>query len=241
MKGEQDRAPAGAGPIVVLAAAGSGGLITATMVRGTHVMNVTPFQLRRRASTMVNQTVIDARFWSDQIAAIARNRDVDSFMRIYDYFFPRLHRYLLGLGLSEAQGQELVQETMLRLWRRADLFDPARASLSTWLFRIARNLYIDHARGEPAAWVPIEEGADWLEEQAASHLDHSAESFTDQANLKRAIDELSAVQARLIRMSYFESKSHSEIAKELGMPLGSVKSHLRRAFSKLQSSMRSTP
>lgn len=211
------------------------------MVRGKHVMNVTPLRARRRVSNIVNQTAVDARFWSEQIAAVARNRDVDSFMRIYDYFFPRLHRYLQGLGLSEAQGQELVQETMLRLWRRADLFDPARASLSTWLFRIARNLYIDHARGEPAAWLSMEEGSDWLEEQASSGFDASTESFTDQASLKRAIDELSPVQARLIRMSYFESKSHSEIAKELGMPLGSVKSHLRRAFCKLQSSMRPNP
>ena len=218
---------------------GFDGLIAVTMVRGKNVMNVTPLRLRQHVSKMANQTVIDARFWSDQVVAVARNRDVDSFMRIYDYFVPRLHRYLLGLGLNEAQGQELVQETMLRLWRRADLFDPARASLSTWLFRIARNLYIDHARGEPAAWLSIEEGADWLDAQASSYFDHSAESFTDQASLKRAIDGLSAVQARLIRMSYFESKSHSEIAKELGMPLGSVKSHLRRAFSKLQSSMRS--
>lgn len=202
-------------------------------------MKVTPLKAQRRVSKTANQPVIDARIWQAQMVAVAQRRDVDSFMRIYDYFSPRVHRYLVGLGLGDAQGQELAQEAMLRLWRRADLFDPARASLSTWLFRIARNLYIDHLRGEPS-WVSIAEGMEWLDAQPLDNHDPTPESFTDQASLKMAIESLSAIQARLIRMSYFEAKSHSDIARELDMPLGSVKSHLRRAFSKLQSSMRSS-
>jgi len=193
---------------------------------------------RRRVSSIANKAVPDARYWSDQMASVVEHRDPDSFMRIYDYFAPRLQRYLLGLGVSDAQGQELVQEAMLRVWRRADLFDPARAGLSTWLFRIARNLYLDSVRGEPA-WLPMEDGVDWLERQECEEPTSTAEAFTDHIGLRRAIDELSPVQARLVRMSYFEAKSHSEIAKELNMPLGSVKSHVRRAFCKLQGSMRS--
>nr|WP_230474717.1 sigma-70 family RNA polymerase sigma factor [Dyella monticola] len=172
--------------------------------------------------------------------AVAQRRDINGFMHIYDYFAPRLQRYLVGLGVNEALGQELVQEAMLRLWRRADLFDPTRASLSTWLFRIARNLYLDHVRSEPT-WLPIQEGVAWMDEQEVCMSESMTESYTDQAKLKQAISELSPVQARLVRMSYFEAKSHSEIAQALGMPLGSVKSHLRRAFCKLQSSMRAMP
>ncbi len=208
------------------------------MIRNGNAMKVTPLEVRRRVSKTANQPVVDARVWSDQMISVAQRRDVDSFMRIYDYFAPRVHRYLMSLGVSDEQGQELMQEAMLRVWRRADLFDPARASLSTWLFRIARNLYIDHVRGEPS-WLPIAEGMDWLDEQEQCDHDSVPESFTDQASLKKAIEGLSAVQARLVRMSYFEAKSHSEIAAELQMPLGSVKSHLRRAFNTLQSSMRS--
>jgi RNA polymerase sigma-70 factor (ECF subfamily) len=200
---------------------------------------VTPLGATRRLSTPIHQATDDSRYWSEQMGAVAARRDVDCFMRIYDHFAPRLQRYLLGLGVASAQAEELVQEALLRVWRRADRFDPSRASLSTWLFRVARNLYIDSIRGEPN-WLPIQDGLDCLDHQESDEPATSAESFTDHAGLSRAIDDLPAVQARLIRMSYFEAKSHSEIALELHMPLGSVKSSLRRAFAKLQAGLRHT-
>ena len=104
---------------------------------------VTPLEAVRRVSMPANQAADDARYWSDQMAAVAARRDVDCFMHIFDHFGPRLQRYLLGLNVPAAQAEELVQEALLRLWRRADLFDPARASLSTWLFRVARNRMVD--------------------------------------------------------------------------------------------------
>lgn len=170
------------------------------------------------------------------MAAVADSQDVASFMSIYDYFAPRLQRYLVGLGVADARGQELVQEAMLRLWRRAGSYDPQRASLSTWLFRVARNLYIDSIRSE-RNWIPIQDDIESIESEDPSAHSSMQEGQVDSAALARAIDELSAVQARLIRMSYLEAKSHSEISSELGMPLGTVKSHLRRAFAKLQSSI----
>jgi len=170
------------------------------------------------------------------MAAVALHRDRDSFMRIYDHFAPRLHRYLLGLGVNASQAEELVQEALIRLWRKAGQFDPARANLSTWLFRIARNLYIDSVRREPN-WRPVEDGLELLHDEPAPMRGTQAESFVEQANLRRAIGELPATQARLVRMSYFEAKSHSEIAAELDMALGTVKSSLRRAFGKLRASL----
>jgi RNA polymerase sigma-70 factor (ECF subfamily) len=198
---------------------------------------VTPLKAGRRLSTAAHPITDDSRYWSEQMAKVAACRDVDCFMRVYDHYAPRLQRYLLGLGVTPAQAEELVQESLLRLWRRADLFDPTRASLSTWLFRVARNLYIDGIRGEPH-WLPIQDGLYWLDQQEMDQPATSAESFTDHAGLGVAIDALPAMHARLIRMSYFEAKSHSEIALELQMPLGSVKSCLRRAFAKLQAAMR---
>ena len=204
------------------------------------ITKVTPLRAQRSLSTPASQANADAQYWAEQMAAVALRRDMDCFMRIYDHFAPRLQRYLLGMGVSAARAEELVQEALLRLWRRAESFDPARASLATWLFRVARNLYIDSLRGEPH-WLPMQEGLDWLDEQAPADAGSSAEAFADHAGLKRAIDSLPPVQARLIRMSYFEAKSHSEIAHELGMPLGSVKSSLRRAFAKLQAGLGGVP
>lgn len=201
---------------------------------------VRPLEAARRVSGPANQATDDAHYWAEQMAGVAARRDVECFMRIYDHYAPRMLRYLLSLKVVPAQAEEVVQEALLRLWRRADLFDAKRASLATWLFRIARNLYIDSIRGEPH-WLDIQEGLDWLDHSAPEDNTSSTEAFTDHVGLSRAIDRLPATQARLIRMSYFEAKSHSEIAHELGMPLGSVKSNLRRAFAKLQAGLSRAP
>lgn len=177
--------------------------------------------------------------WAVLVEAVARRRDRDSFLHIYDHFAPRLRRYLHGLGGDEGQAEELAQEALLRLWQRAGQYDAARSSLSTWLFRIARNLFIDRTRKEPV-WSQTQE---YLEEMcvldgAGENESPGTEALTEESNIRRAIEQLPAVQARLIRMSYFEAKSHQDIATELQMPLGTVKSHLRRAFLKLQNELR---
>lgn len=182
----------------------------------------------------------NAAHWSAQMTAVSARRDVDAFMRLFAHFGPRLQRYLVGMGVVPAQAEELVQETMLRLWRRAAQFDPSRANVSTWLFRIARNLYIDSVRGEPH-WLAIQDDLEQLDDLPPNDGVTSTESFADGVGLDRAIAELPPQQARMIRMSYFEARSHGEIARELGQPLGSVKSNLRRAFAKLQASLRKAP
>ena len=170
--------------------------------------------------------------WSEDMAAVAEHRNRDSFMRIYDHFMPRLCLYLRGLGANPGNAEELAQDTLLKLWLRADLYDPARSGLSTWLFRIARNLYIDRIRKEPG-WAHVQASVA-LAEADDPPTATSAEAHAEHVRLKRRIDALPTIQARLIRMSYFEAKSHQDIARELAMPLGTVKSHLRRAFLRLQ-------
>ncbi|MCR8713441.1 sigma-70 family RNA polymerase sigma factor [Stenotrophomonas indicatrix] len=177
--------------------------------------------------------------WNGEMDGVARLRDRDCFMRIYDHFMPRLCIYLRGLGAPAAVAEELAQECLLRLWLRAAEFDPAQGALSTWLYRIGRNLHIDRVRRE-RSWMQVQEA---VEDAAAVDVSErsSAEQFADHARLRQRINELPATQARLVRMSYFEAKSHSEIAQALGMPLGTVKSHLRRAFLQLQSKVGGAP
>lgn len=197
-------------------------------------------EARRRVSEPSIQAAEDARYWAEQVAAVAARQDVDSFMRIYDPYAPRLFRYLLSLKVAPAQAEELVQEAMLRVWHRAGQYDPMNASLATWLFRVTRNRYIDSIRAEPH-WLDVQDNLEALDQPEPEIGSTSMAAFTDHAGLAHAIDGLPAVQARLIRMSYLESKSHSEIAQELGMPLGSVKSNLRGAFAKLQAGLRCAP
>jgi RNA polymerase sigma-70 factor (ECF subfamily) len=182
----------------------------------------------------------DTHDWAGDMVAVARLRDRDSFMRIYDHFMPRLCLYLRGLGNPEAVAEELAQESLLRLWQRASLYDPQQAAVSTWLFRIGRNLHIDRIRREPHWAQVLEEGHADVDPDADRSFT-TAEDYAEHAHLKGRIDELPATQARLMRMSYFEAKSHQEIADELAMPLGTVKSHLRRAFQRLQGQLRGAP
>jgi RNA polymerase sigma-70 factor (ECF subfamily) len=193
--------------------------------------NPSPFEAARRMSA-ADASTCKPNDWAVEMAAVALRRDRDGFMRIYDHFMPRLCQYLRGLGAPEAVAEELGQDAMLRLWQHAAAYDPDRSAVSTWLFRIARNLHIDRLRREPAAAHGQAQTIALDPEQAADPA--ATEDYTESVHLKRRIDALAPVQARLIRMSYFEAKTHREIAGELGMPLGTVKSHLRRAFLRLQ-------
>lgn len=175
--------------------------------------------------------------WTADMQRVSALRDRDAFMRIYAFFMPRLCLYLRGLGAGNRTAEEISQEALLKLWLQAAQYDAARGALSTWLFRVARNLYFDHRRRES--------GIRFVEETAidaeCEPVPDRAEAYTDKVALHQRIDALSPIQARLIRMSYFEAKSHQEIADEMGLPLGTVKSHVRRAFQSLQSSIGGTP
>ena len=195
---------------------------------------LSPFEAAR-AMSIAEASPGEPGYWSGQMQAVARRRDQDCFMRIYDHFAPRVRLYLRGLGVRDAVAEELAQEALLRLWQRADSYDADRSTLSTWLFRIARNLHIDRLRRENQ-WIAVDlEPALDVETETDNPAFSSAESFAAHADLNERIERLSAIQARLIRMSYFEAKSHQQIADELGMPLGTVKSSIRRAFLRLQS------
>ncbi len=194
---------------------------------------LSPFEAAR-AMSIAEASPGDPGYWSGQMQAVARRRDQACFMRIYDHFAPRVRLYLRGLGAREAVAEELAQEALLRLWQRADSYDAARSSLATWLFRIARNLHIDRLRRENQ-WIAVDMEPLEFEAETDNPAFSSAESFAAHADLNERIERLSATQARLIRMSYFEAKSHQQIADELGMPLGTVKSSIRRAFLRLQS------
>lgn len=198
---------------------------------------VKPFGTSRRLKVPRKSPETDAAYWSEKMAHVAYAQDRDSFMQIYDHYAPRVHRFLLGRGVAPAQAEDYVQEALLRVWNRAHQFDSDRASLSTWLFRIARNLHVDSIRiGQPS--LVLEVGLDEMELEDRAQGANGPDAHTDHVRLHRAIDELPGKQARLIRMSYLESKSHREIAQELGMPLGTVKSIVRRSFEKLQIALR---
>ena len=193
--------------------------------------HLSPLETARVMSNIKNNS-LDAEYWAEQMASVSLRRDRDGFMRIYDHFAPRVRVYLTGLGAARAEAEELAQEALLRVWQRSQLYDASRSALSTWIFRIARNLHIDRLRKEPR-WQDVQDDLDQVS-SVEDPVAPSPESAAEYAQLEGWIEQLPAMQARLIRMSYLEAKSHREIAHELGLPLGTVKSNIRRAFQRLQ-------
>ncbi|KDE39147.1 MAG: sigma-70 family RNA polymerase sigma factor [Nitrincola lacisaponensis] len=166
--------------------------------------------------------------WSARLTSLAETRDKAEFAAIYGYFAPRVKSYIVRLGMPLATAEEVAQEAMLSVWRKAHLFNSTKASASTWIFTLARNLCIDRMRREKAVEYELPE-----EEPDPDQRDMAEHSVLEE-RMQVAIASLPESQAQVLHLSYYEGKSHSEIADQLGIPLGSVKSRLRLAFSKLK-------
>lgn len=166
------------------------------------------------------------------IRLVAVDRDRAAFGRLHGYYAPRVKSYLRRIGARDDVAEDLVQEVMIAVWRRAHQFDPARAALSTWVYTIARNKRIDAFRRESHPDVDLTDPS--LEPPAAPRGDVHVETEVMKDGIRRAIEHLPREQADLLRIFYFEDKTHSTIADELGLPLGTVKSRLRLAVARLR-------
>ncbi len=168
------------------------------------------------------------------VASVAERRDREAFATLFDYYSPRLQAYLLRLGADGATAEEITQETMVTLWRKAELFDPGKSSLATWLYRVARNRRIDIARRDRVDFVDPAEYALDIPDDKAPDADGQLDAQTREDVLRGAMKELPEEQLALVRLAFFDSLSHSEIAARTGLPLGTVKSRIRLAFSRLR-------
>jgi RNA polymerase sigma-70 factor, ECF subfamily len=173
------------------------------------------------------------------IGAVATVQDRGAFCELFNHFAPRVKRYMLRSGASETIAEELAQEAMLTIWRKAHLFDSSMAAASTWIFRIARNLHIDAARRERRGFAkPVLPFGAELEIDEAPLPDAHFASVESQRLVRSALNRLSPSQMRVIELSFFEEKAHSEIARILEIPLGTAKSRLRRALDRLHDQLR---
>ena len=166
------------------------------------------------------------------MSAIADDRDREAFADLFDHFAPRVKAYMRRLGAEPAAADDLVQDVMLTVWRRAGQFDPSKAGVATWIFTIARNRRIDIIRRER-----IDPNDPALVPDRDREADATVEQKQHGARLRSAVAELPEEQARLLQLAYFEDKTHSVIADELDLPLGTVKSRIRLAMKKLRSQL----
>lgn len=163
---------------------------------------------------------------------VAQAQDRAAFQFLFLHFAPRIKSYLLRTGTSSQQAEDLAQEAMLTVWRKATLFDPARAAAATWIFTIARNLRIDLIRRERhPGFDPADPG---LLPEESIPADTSLEARQDAQAVQAAMRELPPEQAEVIALFFYGDKPHSEIAAALDIPLGTVKSRLRLAMARLR-------
>jgi RNA polymerase sigma factor (sigma-70 family) len=180
----------------------------------------------------VNETAAEPN-WAALLVRVRDHQDRDAFAQLFRHFAPRVKGFLMKSGASASLAEECAQDVMATLWQKAGLFDPSRASVATWVFTIARNRRIDALR---KARRPAPEDLPWGPEAEPDQAD-ALEMQQETARLSLALAQLPAKQRALIERAYFGDLSHSEIAAETGLPLGTIKSRIRLALDRLRHQM----
>nr|WP_242070236.1 sigma-70 family RNA polymerase sigma factor [Tabrizicola soli] len=175
--------------------------------------------------------------WAALLLRVRDHQDRAAFAVLFRHFAPRVKAFLMKSGAGASLAEECAQDVMAVLWQKAHLFDPARASVATWVYTIARNRRINalrrarRAEPEELDWGPAPEP-----DQA-----EALETRQETERLGRALAALPTPQRTLIERAFYGELSHSEIAAETGLPLGTIKSRIRLALDKLRHRMGEGP
>ena len=163
--------------------------------------------------------------------AVRDRRDRAAFCALFDHFAPRLKGFVMRTGTTAAEAEDIVQDVMLSVWRKAHLFDPHRAEVSAWIYQIARNRQIDVIRKSRR---PVPE--ELAEPSGSTELDAAQIVAVEQetSKLRAALRRLKGEQREVIEKAYLGELSHQEIANQTGLPLGTIKSRIRLGMQRLR-------
>lgn len=168
--------------------------------------------------------------WLECIAKVREAQDQSAFSELFSHFAPRVKSFLMKSGADASLAEECSQEVMVTVWHKAHLFDPARASVATWIFTIARNKKIDALR---RANRPEPEDLPWQAETEPDAVEALAMQ-QESERLAKAIDELPQKQRDIVKRAFYGDLSHQELADETGLPLGTIKSRIRLALERMR-------
>lgn len=172
---------------------------------------------------------------NDLLTAVAKRQDQTAFRALFEHFAPRIKAFMKRQGVATDVAEEIVQETMVNVWRKANQFDPSKASSSTWIFTIARNVRIDLLRKQNRPMPDMNDPTMVSDPVVNPHQLISREQEAEL--LKKNIVCLPAEQREVLHLAFVEDKTHAMIAKQLGIPLGTVKSRIRLAFRFLRAKL----
>ncbi len=192
-----------------------------------------PLLPKRRVAPVREARVLVDRPPEDEALLVRVSQgDRAAFADVFAKYAPRVKGYLIRLGAPVAAAEDLAQDAMVSVWRRAASYDPTKAKASTWIFVIARNAWIDKLRREKVEFAYRETVDEPIETNEAP--DTAAMRVQTEEQMRAALETLSDEQRQVVRLSFFEDRPHSEIAEHLSLPLGTVKSRLRLALVKLR-------
>ena len=164
----------------------------------------------------------------DLVKKISDEKNENAFSEIFDFIAPKINAYYIQNNFSIEQAEELTQEVLSTIWSKADLFDPKKSKFITWSFTIARNKKIDFYRKNQKNIANEEDVRDFL------YNENKLDDYEIESIIKDITKDLDENQKKLIKMSFFEQKSHKNISRELEIPLGTVKSRIRATLNKMQ-------
>ena len=162
---------------------------------------------------------------------IQKDRDEMAFSEIFDFFAPKINAYFIQNGLRFESSEELTQEVLSTVWIKSNLYDANKSALSTWIFTIARNKKVDFFRKISKIDFKEEDIREFLYQDREVNLIEENEA---KKQIERINNELDEQQRIMIKMNFFENKSHKKIADELEIPLGTVKSRIRHILIRMQ-------
>ena len=166
------------------------------------------------------------------VELIGKNQDKLAFNSIFRYFAPRLKSFLVKAGSTDSQAEEVIQEVMIAVWTKSSTYDSSKSSVSTWIYTIARNKRIDKIRKEKRHY--LSESDEGLEIPVDSTQEKEIFASQVSNSLKKYMTNLPEEQSKLLKLSYFYNKTHADISEELKIPLGTVKSRIRLALTKMR-------
>jgi RNA polymerase sigma-70 factor (ECF subfamily) len=190
------------------------------------------FSTRIRPTSPRRMTSRDSSADTTLLRRVAAGGDAQAFVELFRSYVPRLKSYMMRQGADATTAEELAQETLMAVWRKAQLYSADKGSPTTWIFTIARNLRIDRLRRE-VVWQALPEG----HEETPSD-DIAADDVIDLdergRRVRKALAELPPEQREVVVLAFVDGLSHNEIAERLGLPLGTVKSRMRLAYGRMR-------
>ena len=173
---------------------------------------------------------------SNLLTKIAEERSDDAFQKLYSQYAPRVKTYMMQQGADPALAEELAQETLLTVWRKASQYSPDRGTAAAWIFTIARNLRIDKLRKD-VRWQSLpDDQAEAIPSEAAGQ-DEMVLISQRRVRVQAALADLPPDQRAVVTLAYIEGLSHSEIAEKLMTPIGTIKSRMRLAYQKVRDAL----